>query len=559
MLKSLSIQHLILIDHLTLILQPGFNVLTGETGSGKSAIVQSLALLCGSRADSQLIRRGAEKGIVEGVFALSSPPLLALLEEEGIIHEVGDDLVIRREISLSGKGRILINHQLSSLNCLRRIGPHLAEIVCQHATHALFSLETQRLLLDLYSNSLPLLEMYQQFYREEKALRKQLEHLYHQSLQQKNERKRLQACLDELNEACLSPEEEETLFTEYTVLSHTEQLASKTQEILIAFTGERHPILGLLHRQRQAVEPLLSLDPTLEEVSSSLRHSILELQEVVYTLQRYQSRLERNDTRIQTIDQRLTLLNRLKRKYSASISELIAKKDELLMSLAQWDALEDECQMLEKELQLCTTRVEEAANRLSQRRQESACALAGAVTQELQALNMSGAHFTVHLITQSRNDTGQEQVEFFLRPNLGEDELPLRNGVSGGELSRVLLALHMAVRGRGIPITLVFDEIDANIGGATAAILGEKLRQMGHHQQIICMTHFPQVARHAHHHLRILKEEREGRTLTLAQELDTASRLVELARMSGSSLPPSSHALLSPDDNTAATLSSSIW
>jgi DNA repair protein RecN (Recombination protein N) len=533
MLKYLNIQNIILVEQAAIPFHLGLNILTGETGSGKSAIMHGLSLAIGERADTSLIRQGCEKGIVEAVFEIGNAALLSLLDEGGIEHDVGQDLIIRREIAQSGKGRVFINNQMAQLSFLRKLGLQLVQIVGQHANQSLLSLDYHRDVLDLYGNLQTLLQRFQQSYECEKKLGMELEQLMQQESQRLREIDVCQRELEELEEAQIKEGEDEELFAEYTLLCHAEEISTKMNEIHQALSGERQPLLATLNRQKQTLESLVKIDPSLQESAQAFQNVFLELQEISHTLRQYQGRLHFDPDRLYHINERLSLLSRLKRKYGATVEEILRYQGQTQTKLNRLENAENEIEQLQQQLQAIEVQTHQFAQELTFQRQQYASQCEQALTKHLQSLNMHKAEFNIQVTPQKRTRDGDDRVEFFLRPNVGERQIPLKEGASGGEISRVLLALQALLAGKEKTATLIFDEVDANIGGETATIVGDKLREISQQHQVICITHFPQVASQADHHLQISKEEREGRTITQVQKLDASSRQLELARMAG--------------------------
>jgi DNA repair protein RecN (Recombination protein N) len=533
MLKHLLIQNIILVEKGTLSFNAGLNVLTGETGSGKSAIMHGLSLAIGDRADTNMIRRGCEKGIVEAVFDIDNPNVFSLLLEGGIDHECGHELIIRREISLAGKGRTFINNQLAQLSFLRRLGLLLVQIVGQHANQSLLSLDYHREVLDLYGDLYSLLSRYRQSYDTEKILKQELDKLIREEAERLREIDVYKREIAELDDARIKPGEDEDLFVEYTLLSNTEEISLKINEINQILSGERQPLLAVLNRQKQSLETIIRFDSSLQDTAKAFQNVFLELQEISHTLRHYQSHLHWDPDRLAEINERLTLLNRLKRKYGSTFDEILSYQRQIQVKLKHLENADNEIENLQKQLRQSEAETQELANELTLKRQHYALQFGEALTTHLHSLNMSKAEFNVQITKQKRTREGEDLVEFFLCPNVGERRIALKDGASGGEISRVLLALQTLLAGKEQTATLIFDEVDANIGGETATIVGDKLREISQQHQVICITHFPQVAKQANHHLQISKEEKEGRTITLIQELDVESREVELARMAG--------------------------
>lgn len=528
MLKRLQIQNIILIENGIIPFEEGFNVLSGETGSGKSAILHALNLIAGERSDASILRKGADKGRVEAAFDLPLMPILQnLFEEAGIEHDPEEELLIAREIGSTGKSRAYINNQMVQLSLLKQVGALILEMIGQHANQTLLNIENHRRIVDLFGGITGDAAHFAESYAREMEKRKIYEEwLAQEELRQKN-REQLAEDLEELDAAQLKEGEEEQLFQEYTLLANAEELAHKTQEIRKALD------LGHLTRHRNTFEQLTRIDQTLAGSAAAYDSALFELQEVAYVLDRYLGKIDPNPLRLQDINLRLTLLNRLKKKYGPSLEDIIRYRQNAQERLKKLDGSADEIEKLQEEIVVLSKQNDQRAAALTKSRSAFAQDLAVAVMKELAQLNMSKAVVSIDITPQKRSRSGDDRVEFFIAPNVGEHRIPLKESASGGELSRVLLALQTLLAGKAHIPTVVFDEIDANIGGATAAIIGEKLRQIGKLHQVICVTHFPQVARCANHHLRISKQEKDGRTLTEVDLLDSETRLQELARMQG--------------------------
>lgn len=536
MLKHLRIQNVILVEDASISFSTGLNILTGETGSGKTAIMQGLKLAIGERSDSGIIRKGADKGVVEAVFDPDQLNLSALLIEGGIDYEPGQDLIIRREISLSGKNRIFINNQAAQLAFLKKLGHSLAQIVSQQANQNLYSIDYHRHILDLYGNLSYLNQQYKSSYEKENMLRKQLQTLIQQESQRLREIDICQRELEELEEAHIKEGEDEELFTEYTYLVNAEELSQKIYEVNQGLSGERQAVIASLNRQKQLLEAALLFDPKLQDTVEAFQNALTEIQEIAHTLRNYQGSLHYDSDRLHQVNERLTLLNRLKRKYGSTVEEVMTYQEQTKNKLETLLNADLEIDRLKEELAQAEQLTNQYADELSNKRKSCAEKLQGELTQELHFLNMPRAQFEVQVTEQKRTVEGQDKVEFFLHPNFGENRIALREGASGGEVSRVLLALQALLAGKERHSLLIFDEVDSNIGGETAALIGGKLREISKQHQVICITHFPQVANCADYHLQIFKEERAGRTMTIVRELDSHSKLRELARMAGKSV-----------------------
>lgn len=535
MLRRLTISNLILIDQATIEFGAGFNVLSGETGSGKSAILGALNLVAGHRANSGMLRKGASKGSVEAHFDLDKDsPVPNILAESGIDHDLTEELIIARELSAKGKSRLFINNQPAQLALLRRLTPHLIDSVGQHANQRLFQLDYHRSVVDLYGGLKNTLNAFQTSWQTEKTLCTELEQLL------ASEAERLRECevcrmeLEELEAANIQEGEDETLFAEYSRLANSEEIAQHLDALNLNNTG----ILGILHQHQQAFERLIEMMPNLSETSKAYASAVLELQEIAHTIDRERSALTHNPHKMAEINERLTMINRLKRKYGQSVAEINTYKESTAEKLHQLEHADDRIEELRAALDTAIKTTNNHAKKLTKQRTTTAEKLQEAVTRHIRSLNMPKADFHINITPQQRSLTGEDTVEFFLAPNVGEDPISVRGCASGGELSRVMLALQTLLSAREQVPTVVFDEIDANIGGETASVVGEKLRQIGQNHQILCITHFPQVAKQADHHFQIAKEEKKGRTVTTVQPLSKKDRPLELTRMSGEVATP---------------------
>lgn len=539
MINLIKIRNLVLIEDAHIIFEGGLNVLTGETGAGKSAILHALSMIRGDKIDATILRKGAEKGSVEALFSIDRLPHIAhLLDESGIDPLDSDskthtEILLKREISSNGRSRAFINNQMAQASLLEKMGELLFEIIGQHANQSLRTPEQHRVLLDTYGDLLPLHHQYRESWTEKNRLANELQTL----VSKESERIRaIQICeveMEEIEDAKLQEEEDETLFQEYSLLCSAEERASKLDELLQLLQGERNAILTQLRRCEQLSKELYTMDPELAEIESTFKNTFIELQEASYTLRNYRHHIDINPERTTKIDQRLTTINKLKRKYGTTIAEIQIYYDQqktkaLVLKNADQRISEVKTLLKEEEKSLKLL-----AAQLSKARKESALSLEKSLTEQLQLLNMPKSLFKVELTPQEPGPHGSEKVEFFMAPNAGEKCMPIRECASGGELSRVLLALKVLLAGKALIPTIIFDEIDSNIGGATAVVIGQKLKEIGTSHQVLCITHFAQVAKLGEHHIQIRKEEKEGRTFTRVESLDLKGRKKEIERMLG--------------------------
>ena len=535
MLKQLRIHNIILIDNADVCFEAGFNVLTGETGSGKSAVINALSLITGERTDAGMIRFGTDKGIVEAVFDVADiSQIPQILEAAGIDMDEGGELIIRREITQAGKSRSFVNNQLAQLSLLKKLSVVLFEMVGQHANQKLFSLDNHRNILDSFGD----LEIdrlaFAKSWQEESQVSQKLASLVSSEAQRLREIDLYQMESDEIVSANLQENEDEELFAEYSLLTHTEELREKAQSVYQVLSGERQALIPQLNKLQHTIERLKEIDPQFSEPLIAFGNAVVELQEVSHTFRNYYTHVEYQPERISIINERLTLIDRLKKRYGSTVTEIKAYQAALTAKLAALESCDIEIDQLQIRAKQLSEENQRLAAKLTQARKAAAKLLEKAVTSELHQLNMGKAQFYCRCENQPRTKSGDDLIEFYLTPNIGEQAVSVRECASGGELARLLLALQTLLAGKEKIATLVFDEIDANIGGETASVIGEKLRAIGVMHQLICITHFPQVAKHAQHHIQISKHEHDNRTLTqLKVLLSQNAKKQELSRMSG--------------------------
>jgi DNA repair protein RecN (Recombination protein N) len=530
MITKLLIENLILVERAELDFSKGFNVLTGETGAGKSAVMAALSFLMGKRSDLQLIRQGAESALVEGHFEAPSN-VSSLLEEMGILNDPLDVLVIRRELKVHGKGAVFINQQRVQMHVLQVIGEALITQVSQLAITTLFHPENQLKLLDLFSGIE--IKEYREAYFEEKKAERRVDELKKLASSKEIEMCLLEERIKEIEEAHLKEGEEELLFNEYSRLHHNEQIADLINEWHSLFSQEGRGLEELLKRAKKGIDQLIGFDSSLKNLSESVKTALLEVQEVATTLSFYESRLEFSPKRLEEIDERLSLITRLKRQFGGGIEEILKGLKELKERREKLSSLEDELISVRETHSLFEEKRKQLSLELRQKRHIGAQTLSLLMSSELKTLNMPGATFVCELKKGEVTSLGEDLVEFTLSPNKGERALFLRLGASGGEISRVMLALYSLLAEKDNTPILLFDEIDANIGGETAYVVGEKLKEIGRNHQVLCITHFPQTALLASTHFRIRKEECLERTITRIEALDCEGKKEELKRMVG--------------------------
>lgn len=545
MLVELVVENYAVIERARVRFHPGLNLLTGETGSGKSLVVDALALLLGARASPEMIRTGSARARVAGIFELPAhPELEKILREAGLEAEEGE-LLLEREILAEGKSRAFAANRPVTAAFLRQIAPFLADIHGQHEQQRLFDAEAQLELLDAFAGLEEDVQRMGELYRRWRSAAAELEQ-WEKSEQEKLRLADLWAFqLREIEAAAPKPGEDEALEQERRVLQNVARLQESAGAAFEALYEAPESALARARQALRRLEELARIDRALESARDELRQAELAMEEAAYALRDYLSRLEANPARLEEVEQRLAALDRLKRKYGSSIEEVLAYRDQLSRQLESLESAEERKAALTRERDQLAAACESLAAEISARRQAAARKLARRVESELAALAMAGAIFRVQMRPAGWSHRGRDAAEFLFSANPGEAPRPLERVASGGELSRIALALRTAMgtaaRSRtGAPArTLVFDEVDAGIGGRVAETVGRRLKQLAGHYQVLCVTHLPQIASFADHHYFVEKTEVGGRVAASVRELDPDERTREIGRMlSGEKVTP---------------------
>ncbi|MDK2889328.1 MAG: repair protein RecN [Thermoanaerobacter sp.] len=539
MLLNLFIRNFGIIDLLKMDFQTGFNVLTGETGAGKSIIIDALQIALGGRAYTELIRAGAEKAVVQATFDLSGmPSLISHLEEQGIEAPEDEILVLSREIARSGKNICRLNGQVVPLGFYRNIGRSLADLHVQHEQNSLLDQEKHRHLLDRFGGPKvldALKEVNSLFYRWKEA-RLNFEKLCTDAGERAGRMDLLRYQVAEIERACLRPGEDEELDAEKRVLANAEKislLAARAYSLLYEGGGQASAV-DLLAGAAESLRSLVALDQRPENILASLESALYQVEDAARELACYRDGVEYSPSRLEAVEERLEQIKRLKKKYGDTIADILKYLDSARDELAALENVEELSETAGRELQELEEAYTRAAGLLRAARREAARTLEEAVARELASLEMGRVEFRVAFSdVEGPAQGGAEQVHFLISPNPGEPLKPLAKIASGGELTRIMLALKVLLAGADEIPVLVFDEADTGIGGRALQAVAEKMAQLGDRHQVICVTHSPQVACYASAHHRIVKEFNGERTVTRVELLDPQERLEELARMLG--------------------------
>jgi DNA repair protein RecN (Recombination protein N) len=545
MLVELHIENLAIIDQLRIDFNEGLNVLTGETGAGKSIILNALNLILGDRVKDDIIRSREEEGVVEVLFDISAKPMVRQwLGEKGI--EAEDTIVVKRVISRKDKSKIYINGNLATLQMASLIGEELLNIYGQHQHQILRKVENHLEILDAFGDLLPLKTAFQEAYKEHRGLEKRLAGLRDEKERGEHERDLWAFQFKEIEAAHLIPGEEEELKQERHLLKNAQrltQLAGSSERLLYSEGGSVIEKLGTVE---QDIEALAELDPSCSSLKGAVSSALLQLEEASGELKGYLAKIDMDPNRLEEIELRFDELQRLKRKYkAATVEEILAYKEQIERGVQGTAELEAEIAQLEKNKKEGEGKVRELAKRLSQGRQEAAQVLKQEIEGELATLAMERTTFEAQMMELAPGGDaleaegvvvgprGAEEVEFLISPNIGEEPRPLSKIASGGELSRIMLAIKKILTKGAEDQTLVFDEVDAGIGGQTAQVVGHKLRDLAHYHQILCVTHLPQIAAFGQTHYQVSKREAQGRTMTSVERLQGDMVVDEIARMLG--------------------------
>lgn len=544
MLAQLRIRNFAVVEAAELAFGPGLNVLTGETGAGKTIVTTALGLLIGERASPEMVRAGAKEAVVEALFEVEgeAPPAEAA---EFLDAENPRELLIRRVIAEGGRSRVTINDSLATVAALARIGAALVQIYGQHEQQSLLQRESHLRILDRQAGIEPELERYRAAYDHARALRARLDEL------ERRERGRAELLeiarfrAAELERAALEAGEDQRLAAERALLVNATRLAEAAGAAEQTLYGGDGAVIDAIAASENRLADAAAIDPALRSTLDLIAAGRANLEEAARALAAYSSRIEADPARLEQIDNRLQELTRLKRKYGGSLESALATLEQSRREIAELEAGGQSRAELAAELARAIEDLATRAKDLTARRTRAAGELKRQIEAELRTLGMRNAAFAVRFApidadgadftaaAGALGPAGSDAVDFLIAPNLGQAPLPLARFASGGELSRVMLALkRIEARRRGVA-TMIFDEVDAGIGGAIGEVVGRKLKELARYHQVLCVTHLAQIAAFADEHFVVEKEERRGVTRSRVAALAPADRPGEIARMIG--------------------------
>ena len=551
MIKLLSITNLAVISQVQVEFGAGLNILSGETGAGKSIILSALGLLLGERASQDMLRTGESKAIIEGVFEVEgNAPLAELLEESGIEDE-GGDLIIKREVIANGRGKVFVNNQAATLNLLKSIQPHIIDVHGQGEQQSLLSTTVQTNMLDAYAGCIALRQTVEYLYGQVSQVAKQLD----ESKRSESERLQMMDLLEyqikEIEGISPVAKEDDDLETERRILANAERLSSLCEEInqlLYADDGAALSKIGLAGKR---IDELETIDPQFQIQSEQISSVKYLLEDIAFAVRDFSNKVIYSPERLQVVTARLTALDRLKRKYGGVLVEVQNHLSSLKVKHSELKNYDDHESALQTKLQVAVEQYDQMATKLTGERKIAAKELEGKLKKDLLDVALEKSQFVIHFNLPGGGSSfsqlqqqfdlnipesvfsklGKEIAEFYFSANKGEEARPLGAVASGGELSRLMLILKSNIAPTAYPRTLVFDEVDTGIGGRVADAVGIRLQRLARSNQVICVTHQAQIARYADTHLQVIKEVKGQRTVTKVARLEAKQRVEELARM----------------------------
>ena len=538
MLEELHVHAYALIDKVSVKFAPGLNILSGETGAGKSILVGALGLLLGDKTDTSIIRTGAEETTVSGVLSIEeNEEARAWLAAHGVAAEEGG-VILRRTLKSSGRGSIFIQSTPVTRADLHEFCLHLFDLHGQHEHQSLLDLENHRLLVDRWSGTEELAGKFHQTYAELASLRERHSKLIADERERLRRTDLLTYAVNEIKAMKLKPGEEEELERELAILVHHEKLFTLLEDVHGQVAESAGGVLATLRKARHSMDEISGIDSSLARQAHQLEDAFYEIEDFAETIRQYKARTDYSPGRLDDVQSRLSAIRGLEKKYGDTIEEVLAYGAAGEQELASMENWEEEKKKLETDISRAEKQIAETARELSEKRKAGSAVLQKKIEAELRELGMPKVSFRVLITDAARADGtpvltpwGRDAIEFVISPNLGEPFKRLRAIASGGELSRVMLAIKGVLAESDHVSTLVFDEVDAGIGGEVALAVGERLAALSGRKQVLCITHLATIAVRADNHLRIEKVTQGGRTVTRVEKVAGAARQEEIARM----------------------------
>ncbi len=530
MLKLLRVKNFALMEDLTINFEKGLTVVTGETGAGKSMIVEAIATLCGSRMDNVIIRSSKNFAEVTGIFEASAS-LKNRLRQSGI--DVDTDVIVRRKLERGKRQNSYINDQIVSLNLLKELARQMVDLIGQYENQSLFYARTHLLLLDSYAGIDDLKAEYNKNYSHYKQLQNRLENLLETARQKDEKIDYLKYQIDEIEKASFQPGEEEKLNSEKNLLSSSEKRSLLSSEIITSLYEADGSVIENLTKLKKAFEELAKLDNNLNTTNERLDDVISSIDDIYRDTRSYQSTIEFSQQRLEQVLERLDTINKMKKKYGKTYEEINHYVTAMKNEMALIEMQDEEVKKTKENIAEIEKKINQQAEQLSVRRHQVAASLKKEILQLLSQLGMKKADFEIKFTNKESRENGSDDVEFYISTNPGEELKPLRKVASGGEVSRITLSLKTILSDVDSIPTIVFDEVDIGIGGRIAEAVGVLLAKISNRHQIICITHLPQISVFADTHILVKKEIKGKETFTEIVKLDEEMRKLEIARMLG--------------------------
>lgn len=532
MLERLHIKNIAVIDEAEIEFNKGFNVLTGETGAGKSIIIDSINMVLGERTSKNLIRNGEKKAVVEAMFYADNPKVLAALEELGVEPEDGM-LILYRDVNTDGKTVCKVNGSMTTASSLRDIASLLINIHGQNDNQSLLTPSAHIGFLDSYAGITADLEAYRTQHQKVTELKEQIASLKFDELEKERQTDLYSYQIDEINNANLKIGEDEQLAERKKFINSIGKIAESVNSSYSALYEQDRNVYDTLSRVVNSLQSVSEYDASLTDLYERLNSAAIEIDDIIYQLRDYRDSMEFDDREIDQIETRLDTINSLKRKYGNTIEDILSYHDEISQKLEKITKSDEEIVRLKKELDFAEKVRNELASNLTKLRKKASSDLAVKICSELADLDMAKAKFEVDIKECDYNKNGCDSVEFLISVNAGEPLKPLSKIASGGEMSRIMLAIKSIFADADIIDTMIFDEIDTGVSGRAAQKIAEKINKISSNKQILCITHLAQIAAMADTHFLIEKAVDEDRTYTMVTPLDDAPRKTELARIIG--------------------------
>lgn len=549
MLKSLQIKDYALIEQINVEFYPGLNIITGETGAGKSILIDAMSLLLGERASTEVVRKGSSKSIVEGIFDVrKNKKVEAILNENEI--ELWDEMIVRREISLKGSNRCFINDTPVQLSVVKELGYLLVDLHGQHEHQSLLRKETHIEMLDDFAEVTTELEEFRKLSRELRKKLNEVKELKEREKILKEKRDLYQFQIKEIDAVDPQPNEEEELERELNILENSEKLLELTIDIFTQLYEADDAIYDRLSEIKNKIEELSQIDSSFNEKLEEASNALAQINDIADYVRSYKDNIDLESERLTEIRNRLASLGLLKKKYGGSIENIIEHRKKIGEELELVEGFDNKIESLEKEIDILRKECGAASQKLTAKREKAAKEIKKGVEEELTYLGINEAKFETvfgfepaegneseYILVKNKKlkftSRGTDKIEFYLSTNLGEDVKPLQKVASGGEVSRIMLSLKMILAKNDKLPLLIFDEIDTGVSGRIAQKVGQSLKELSRHHQIIAITHLPQIAGLADHHFFVQKFEKENRSFTSIKKLSPEERINEVAKLLG--------------------------